>query len=67
MNGILIEISNDENRTLYAGISGAGNILTSIFPIIAGILLASLGYNVVFGIISIIMFSSIFFVRKLRC
>ena len=67
MNGIIIEISNDENRTLYAGISGAGNILTSIFPIIAGILLASLGYNVVFGIISLIMFSSIFFVRKLRC
>ncbi|RLD45956.1 MAG: MFS transporter [Bacteroidetes bacterium] len=67
MNGILIEISNDENRTLYAGISGAGNILTSIFPIIAGILLASLGYNIVFGFISLIMFASIFFIRKLRC
>jgi len=67
MNGILIEISNDENRTLYAGISGAGNILTSIFPIIAGILLASIGYNIVFGIISLIMFSSIFFVKKLTC
>ncbi len=67
MNGIIIEISNDENRTLYAGISGAGNIVTSIFPIIAGILLASLGYNIVFGIISLLMFSSIIFIKKLKC
>ncbi|MCK5847039.1 MAG: MFS transporter [Bacteroidales bacterium] len=67
MNGILIEISNDENRTLYAGISGAGNIVTSIFPIIAGVLLASLGYNIVFGIISVLMFISIIFIRKLSC
>ncbi len=67
MNGILIEISNDANRTLYAGMSGAGNILTSIFPLIAGVLIMSMGYTFVFISISVVMFSSIFFVFKLKC
>lgn len=67
MNGILIEISNDANRTLYAGMSGAGNILTTIFPLIAGVLIMSMGYTFVFISISVVMFSSIYFVFKLRC
>ena len=67
MSGILIEISNDANRTLYAGMSGAGNILTTIFPLIAGVLIMSVGYTFVFISISVIMFSSIFFVFKLKC
>ena len=65
MNGMLIDISNDENRTLYAGMSGAGNIITSIFPLIAGILISTIGYNYVFIAISLLMFSSIIFIKKL--
>ncbi len=37
-NGILLEISTNENRTIYAGISGAGKIFSTIFPLLAGLL-----------------------------
>jgi len=67
MNGILIEISSTENRTLYAGMSGAGNILTSIFPLFAGFMISVLGFNIVFSIISTLMLLSFFFIRKLSC
>ncbi len=67
INGILIDISNTENRTLYAGMSGAGNILTSIFPLIAGVMISFLGFNIVFGLISLSILLSYFAVRKLSC
>jgi len=67
MNGLLIEISSTENRTLYAGMSGAGNILTSIFPLLAGVLISLLGFNIVFVLISILMLGSYVFIRRLNC
>lgn len=67
MNGMLIEISNTENRTLYAGMSGAGNILPAIFPLMAGFLIQIIGYNFVFILISISMMISLMFIRKLNC
>ena len=65
--GVLMEISTNENRILYTGISGAGTILTTIFPLIAGFLITSFGYSVVFIGISLIVLLSFFFVRKLDC
>ena len=53
-NGILVEISNNENRAIYAGISGAGSILPTIFPLIAGVIISFFGYYVIF-------------IRKLKC
>lgn len=67
VNGMLIEISNNENRTFYAGIAGAGNIFTMIFPMIAGYFISFTGFTGVFIFMSISMFSSIFFIRKLQC
>lgn len=67
INGILIDISTTENRTLYAGMSGAGNIITSIFPLIAGVLISFLGFNIVFSLISISILLSFLAVRKLSC
>ncbi len=67
MNGMLIEISTTENRTLYAGMSGAGNILTSLFPLVAGILIQFWGFNLVFILISVSMLLSFFAVLKLQC
>ena len=67
MNGMLIEISSTENRTLYAGMSGAGNILTSLFPLFAGVMISILGFNLVFGLISALMLLSFMFIRKLSC
>ena len=67
VNGMLIEISTNENRTFYAGISGAGNIFTMIFPIIAGVFISYFGFTWVFTFMSLSMLSSIYFIRKLNC
>ena len=66
-NGILVEISSNENRAIYAGISGAGSILPTIFPLIAGILISVWGYNITFIVVSIIVAFSFVFIRKLNC
>lgn len=65
--GVLMEISNNENRVLYTGIAGAGTILTTIFPLIAGFLITEIGYLWVFIIISTLVLLSFFFVRRLDC
>jgi len=66
-NGILLEISTNENRTIYAGISGAGKIFSTVFPLLAGLLIMYLDFNIVFIIVSIIILSSYFFIKNLHC
>ena len=66
-NGILVEISSNENRAIYTGISGAGSILPTIFPLIAGILISVWGYYATFIVVSIIVSFSFVFIRKLNC
>ena len=66
-NGVLMEISTNENRALYTGISGAGSILIAIFPLIAGLLISQFGYIAVFTSVSLLILSSFFFVNKLNC
>ena len=66
-NGILVEISNNENRAIYAGISGAGSILPTIFPLIAGILISIWGYNFTFIVVSLFVVTSFVFIRNLNC
>jgi len=66
MNGVLLEISTNENRSVYAGISGAGNILTTLFPLFAGVLISIYGYHIVFITITIIISFSYVFVTKLQ-
>ena len=66
-NGILLEISTNENRTMYAGISGAGKIFSTIFPLIAGTLIFYIGFTPVFIFVSVIMLFSYYFVNKLNC
>lgn len=66
-NGVLLEISTDENRALYTGISGAGNILTAIFPLLAGALIPYAGFTAVFLMVAALMLSSFLFVQKLKC
>lgn len=65
IEGILLEISTDENRATYAGISGAGNILTTIFPLSAGFLIKALGYTPVFVSVSALVLASIVFAMKI--
>jgi len=66
-NGILLEISTNDNRAIYAGISGAGKIFTMIFPLIAGVLIYYIGFDWVFLFVSLVIATSYFFVRKLSC
>ena len=66
-NGILLEISNTTNRAIYAGISGAGNILPTLIPLVAGLVIAATGFNLFFTIVLIITISSIFFIYRLNC
>ncbi len=67
VNGVLLEISTNENRAVYAGISGAGNIFTTLFPLFAGLLISIIGYDIVYLSVTVIILSSYFFVTKLKC
>ncbi len=66
-NGILVEISTNENRAIYAGISGAGSILPTIFPLLAGVMISVLNYSITFIIITLLVAVSSIFVTKLNC
>ncbi len=67
MEGILLDISTDDNRAAYAGISGAGNILTTLFPISAGFLVKAWGYSPVFVGVSLLVLTSVVFAMKIDC
>jgi hypothetical protein len=66
-NGILLEISNSTNRAIYAGISGAGNILPTLIPLLAGLIIAGAGFNTFFIAVLLITISSAFFIYRLNC
>lgn len=66
-NGILLEISNSENRATYTGISGAGDIVSMIFPLLAGLLITVFGFHIIFIIVSVIVSTGFFISMKLDC
>jgi len=65
--GVLIEISENDNRALYAGINGAFNLSIALFPLVSGFVIVWLGYAPVFILGSVAMISALFFVRRLNC
>jgi MFS family permease len=67
MNGMLLEISGNENRAIYTGFTGAGNILPAVFPLTGGWIISHWGFGVFFLLIMLIVSSSIFFIRKIDC
>jgi MFS family permease len=67
MNGVLLEISGDENRALYTGIVGAGNILPALFPMLSGWIIERFGFQSFFMLFIFMILSSFFFVYKLDC
>ena len=66
-SGILVEISNNDNRATYTGISGAGSVLPAVFPPVAGVLISVIGCNATFVMVSGIVTASFVFIRKLNC
>lgn len=67
MNGLLLEISGTENRALYTGFAGAGNILPALFPLLGGMLIQLFGFGAFFALFLIIIASSVFFIFKIDC
>ena len=66
VEGLLIEITQDENRALYSGISGAFSIVSAIFPIISGVFISLLGYNIIFVIVSVLILSALIPLSRIR-
>ena len=67
MEGILLEVSNNENRAIYAGLSGAGHIVPALFPILGGWLIYSFGFTTFFAVFLAIILLSFYFIWNLDC
>jgi len=67
MNGVLLEVSNKDNRALYTGISGFGYILPAIFPILSGWLIKEFSFYEFFSLFIVIILGTMFFINKLNC
>jgi len=65
--GVLLEISENDNRALYSGINGAFNLTIALFPLISGFIIAWVGYTPVFILGSVAMLAALFFARRLNC
>jgi len=65
--GILLEISNDENRAIYTGLSGLGSLAVMIYPVFAGFIVQKLGYSAIFILTGILVLSSFYFSGKISC
>lgn len=65
--GILLEISNDENRAIYTGLSGLGSVAVMAYPVFAGFIVQQFGYKFIFILTSALVLSSLYFARKISC
>ena len=64
--GVLLEISTNTNRILYAGIAGIGSVLVTVFPLMAGLVIELIGFDFFLVLISLTMLVSVFFIHRLR-
>jgi len=67
MSGVLLEVSGTENRALYTGFVGAGNILPAVFPLIGGSIISALGFNAFFVLFLMIIVTAAFFIYRIDC
>lgn len=65
--GVLLEITTNDNRAVYAGISGALSLTSAVFPIIAGVLINTSTFEAIFSFTSLLVVSSLFFITRLKC
>lgn len=64
--GLILEISTDSNRILYAGIAGIGSILVTVFPLMAGWVIDMAGFEIFLIMISFTLLIAVFFVHRLK-
>ncbi len=67
MNGLLLEVSGNGNRALYAGFAGVGNILPAIFPLTGGWMIGQFGFRSFFILFMLIVSLSAWFIYKIDC
>ncbi len=67
MNGLLLEVSGSENRAIYTGFAGAGNILPALFPLAGGWVINQFGFNAFFSLFLAMVIFAMFFIRKIDC
>ena len=67
MNGILLEVTTNENRALYTGLSGAGGILPVMFPFLGGWIISQFSFRLFFVIFAVIILSSLYFIQRINC
>lgn len=67
MNGLLLEVSGRENRAIYTGFAGAGNILPALFPLAGSWVINQFGFSVFFVLYMVIVASALYFIRKINC
>jgi len=67
MSGLLLEVSGNENRALYTGFAGAGNILPTVFPLIGGSIIKHFGYTAFFILFMLVISFAVFFILKINC
>lgn len=67
MNGLLLEVSGKENRAIYTGFAGAGNLLPALFPLTGGWIINQFGFRLFFVLFLIIISFSLFFITRINC
>jgi len=67
INGVLLEITSNENRALYTGLSGAGGILPVTFPFFGGWIITEFGFTLFFILFICIIALSFYFIYKMDC
>jgi len=65
--GVLLEISTDENRAIYTGLSGAGSIMQVLYPLLAGYLVSLFGFTLVFILTSILILLGLYVAKTIQC
>jgi MFS family permease len=63
---LLIEITDNENRSLYTGVAGALNLVTALLPLLLGTLIETVGFLPVFIASSISIISGLYFLNRIR-
>ena len=67
ISGVLLEITSNNNRALYTGLTGAGGILPVIFPFLGGWIITEFGFNLFFILFIAVILMSFYFIYKIDC
>jgi len=67
MNGLLLEVSSNENRALYTGFAGAGNILPALFPLAGSWIITRFDFPAFLILSALYISLSAYFIKRIDC